>query len=197
MNRSNRSILMALLLIVVIQSLVLIIMIANRQAVLSSDDVVVLETRPIDPRSLFRGDYVRLNYEINNLQLHELSGDKHFKVNDTVYVVLEKQGEYWESRAIYLHRPELLTGQLMIQGVVKRVDSRRWDSAKNVYSDITSLQISYGIENYFVPEGEGLKLERPEPGDKVTLEIALDKSGHAAIKTLLLNGVPQYQESLF
>lgn len=171
-------------------------MIANRQLILSSDNIVILETRPIDPRSLFRGDYVRLNYEINNLQLDELSGDRSFKTNDTVYVVIEQKRQFWEAQAIYLQSPDLLPNQSMIQGVVKEVTKRYRDDNKT-FSDITSLRVSYGIENYFVPEGEGLKLERPKPGDKVTLEIAVDNEGHAAIKTLLLNGVPQYQESVF
>ena len=177
-------------------------MIANRQLILSSDTVVVLETKPIDPRSLFRGDYVRLSYEINELQLDELSGERIFKTNETVYVVLQKSNQYWHAKAIYLQYdkiPEKYDGEnfALIQGVVKRVSQRQWKRGKKVNNSVTSLRVSYGIENYFVPEGDGLKLERPEPGDKVTLEIALDKSGHAVIKTLLLNGVQQYEEALF
>jgi len=195
-SRTQKSVLPAILLIIFIQLLLLITMIANRQLLLSSDTIVILETRPIDPRSLFRGDYVRLNYEINNLHLDELSGERTFKTNDTVYVVLEQQKKYWEPRAIYLEKPRLLAKQSLIQGVVKRVTKRHWDGDTAI-NDVINLEVNYGIENYFVPEGEGLKLERPKPGDKVTLKIALDSDGHAAIKTLLLNDVPQYQEALF
>ena len=197
MSQRKKSVVSGIVLIIVIQSLLLVFMIVNRQMILSSDNIVVLETRPIDPRSLFRGDYVRLNYEINTLQLHELSGDRSYRINDTIYVVLEKKGEYWGATATYLEIPKLLDGQFIIQGVVKRVNNRHWNNENTTFSDITSLSVNYGIENYFVPEGEGLKLERPKPGDKVTLEIALDYSGKAAIKTLLLNGVPQYHETVF
>lgn len=197
MTSITKSTLAAIIVIILIQSLLLIAMIINRQMVLLSENLVVLETRPIDPRSLFRGDYVRLNYEINNLQLDELSGDRVFKTNDTVYVMLEQHGDYWEARAIYLEKQQPKDNQSMIQGVVRQVVKRYWDNGNKTLTGITSLEVSYGIENYFVPEGEGLKLERPKQGDKVTLRIALDKDGHAAIKTLLLNGVAQYHETIF
>ena len=200
------TVLPGILLIILMQTLVLAAMIANRQNVLSSDTIVVLETKPIDPRSLFRGDYVRLDYDINELQLDELSGDQKFKKNDTVYVVLQQSGQYWNAEAIYSNKdnffknyPDKMQNKqyALIQGVVKHVINRQWDRNDKTASYVTSLRVSYGIENYFVPEGEGLKLERPEAGDKVTLEIALDDDGHAVIKTLLVNGIRQYEETLF
>ncbi|WP_198263871.1 GDYXXLXY domain-containing protein [sulfur-oxidizing endosymbiont of Gigantopelta aegis] len=198
-SKSTRSIILSILLIIVLQSLILIAMIASRQAILSSDTLVILETRPIDPRSLFRGDYVRLNYTINDLKLNELSGDSRFSRNERVYVVLKQAEQYWEAVAVYANKPELISlypdnvdKYALIQGIVKdAVDLTKSTSAAS------RLEVSYGIENYFVPEGEGLKLERPQAGDEVTLKIALDKDGQAAIKALLLNGVEQYEEALF
>lgn len=203
MFKKSNSVLAAIVLVIVLQSCLLILMIANRQAILLSDTIVVLETQPIDPRSLFRGDYVRLNYHINDLKLKHLEGDKSFKVNELIYVVLEQKEKYWRASAVYSELPELtekmsLTNRkAVIQGVVKKVNNKQWNWKNLGFVKANNIKISYGIENYFVPEGEGLKLERPKEGDKVTLEIALDKKGHAAIKTLLLNGEAQYQESLF
>ena len=179
------------LLIILIQTVLLIVMIAGRQAILDSDTTVILETEPIDPRSLFRGDYVRLNYTINELNLAELAGDKDFQRNETVYVVLQPEDDFWTAVAVYRQLPvnaghkKPLT---VIRGVVKHQIKR---------GKTEDLSVTYGIENYFVPEGEGLKLERPQEGDKVTLEIALDDKGKAAIKALLVNGVRQYEETLF
>lgn len=195
---TKQSLWIRILIIILLQSALLLIMIANRQAILSSDTIVVLQTRPIDPRSLFRGDYVRLKYEINELNLDTLSGDKTFKRNDSVYVILKKQDLYWQAQAVFRNRPEAQTSQqVFIQGVVKSVKNKKWDVNLKAYTQITRIDVSYGIENYFVPEGEGLKLERPKPADIVTLEIALDDKGHAAIKHLLLNDVRQYEEALF
>lgn len=201
-----KTVLPGILLIILIQTLLLAAMIANRQTILSSDTIVVLETKPIDPRSLFRGDYVRLNYDINELQLDELSGDRKFKKNDTVYVVLQQSGQYWKAEAIYSDKHNLFKNHAeimqnkqyaLIQGVIKHVINRQQDRNDKTDNYVTSLGVSYGIENYFVPEGEGLKLERSETSDKVTLEIALDDDGHAVIKTLLVGGIRQYEETLF
>jgi len=204
-NKLHKPVLPGILFILLVQTLLLVAMIASRQMILSSDTVVILQTKPIDPRSLFRGDYVRLNYDINELQLDELSGDRTFKTNDTVYVVLQQSGKYWDARAIYLEKNNALNSyekqknerQVVIQGVVQRVTNRQWNRIDKADTSVTSLRVNYGIENYFVPEGEGLKLERPETNDKITLKIALDDDGHAVIKELLLNGIQQYEEALF
>lgn len=196
------TILAKILLIIVIQSLLLAAMIAARQAILSSDTSVILETKPIDPRSLFRGDYVRLNYVINELNVSKLAGDKQFQVNDTVYVLLQASGDFWVAKGVYRQAAETKTSSAgtkplaLIRGVVKRVTKKAMVEGQSTESEVDSMRVSYGIENYFVPEGEGLKLERPQEGDEVTLEIAIHDNGKAAIKALLVNGVRQYEETL-
>ena len=56
--------------------------------------------------------------------------------------------------------------------------------------------VEYGIEAYFVPEGEGRAIETTE---KSRLEIvaAVARSGDAAIKRLLLDGKMLYTEPLY
>lgn len=198
-----------ILLIAIVQTSALFYLIASRNDILSSDTLIILETRPVDPRSLFRGDFVRLYYEINELQLENLQGDKAFKTNDLIYVVvaqLDKSAPYWTAVAAYDHYPlpsEVPSREhVIIQGVVKNVADRHWNrSVKPDKGDpvdyAISVTVSYGIESYFVPEGEGLRLERPKPGDKITLEIAVADNGQMAIKTLLLNDKALYQESIF
>jgi uncharacterized membrane-anchored protein len=33
---------------------------------------IFIKTKPLDPRDIFRGDYVQLNYEINDINLEKL-----------------------------------------------------------------------------------------------------------------------------
>jgi hypothetical protein len=61
---------------------------SGEQWTLETGVPVLLETQPIDPRSLFRGDYVRLNYTVSDLDLDVLSGEDEFRRHDDVYVVL-------------------------------------------------------------------------------------------------------------
>jgi uncharacterized membrane-anchored protein len=53
--------------------------------------------------------------------------------------------------------------------------------------------VRYGLESYFVPQGEGKKIELME---RARLEVvaAVAPSGQAAIKRLLIDGVPVYDE---
>ncbi len=56
-----------------------------------------------------------------------------------------------------------------------------------------TVRVRYGLESYFVPQGEGRKIELME---KARLEVvaAVAPSGQAAIKRLLIDGVPVYDE---
>ncbi|MGH8629618.1 MAG: GDYXXLXY domain-containing protein [Burkholderiales bacterium] len=72
-----------------------------------------------------------------------------------------------------------------------------WEPARNEFIQVVTLNVRYGIENYFVPEGEGLALERPKPDEKVTIRVAVDRAGNAGIKAVLVNGTPRYEEKLF
>ncbi len=56
------SIRLGLIIAVALQTLALFAMVGMKQYTLSAGTPVLLETRTVDPRSLFRGDYVRLNY---------------------------------------------------------------------------------------------------------------------------------------
>ena len=57
----------AILLLIVFQIVVLAYMTGNREYILRYGQIVYLRTAPIDPRDLFRGDFVRLNYELTSV----------------------------------------------------------------------------------------------------------------------------------
>ena len=56
------------LLAVAAQLLVLAWMAGEREWIFRTGQVVYLRTAPVDPRDLFRGDFVRLHYESNSLR---------------------------------------------------------------------------------------------------------------------------------
>jgi uncharacterized membrane-anchored protein len=60
-----------------------------------------------------------------------------------------------------------------------------------------TLQVRYGIESYFVPEGEGGKIEAARNERKLTVVAAVTPSGRAAIRRLLIDGEPVYDEPWF
>jgi len=183
-----------LVFVVVVLTLVLAGMIGRKQWTLITGTPVVLETQPVDPRSLFRGDYVRLNYTINTL------GSDRFELpdvqrGDVVYVTLKKGDPYWQPVAVSTERPE--DDAVAIKGRVDRVSKQRWNRDTRKMEEVSELRLKYGIENYFVPEGTGRALERPAQGEKVSMEVAVDKCGNAGIKSVLVNGQLRFVETLF
>jgi len=187
--------------ILIIQTAVLLSIIAIRQWTLNTGDIITLKTTPIDPRSLFSGDYVILNYEINAIPVSkdliankdlitnkDLNTSKDLidsiKANETVYVVLVPKGQYWVAESIQMNRPEVSKPKIVIKG---QVESKTADK----------IFVNYGIENYFIPEGEGKTLERPKPKEVITVKVAVDRFGNAAIAGVFVNDKEIYKEKLF
>jgi uncharacterized membrane-anchored protein len=195
---------LAVLALVVGQSLFLMAMVWDRVSLLRSDTVVTLETEPVDPRDIFRGDYVILNYAISSLALDELEGDDDFASGDSIHVELAPDGGLWKPVAAWAERPDSRPGIAVIRGRVSYVLERApatdipgTEEEEFPCPDCGTANVDYGIESYFVPEGEGRVLEDERNAGNLTVDVALDEDGTAAIKQLRLGGEPVYEEPLF
>lgn len=190
-----------LLIVVLLQTAALIAMVGMKQHTLNTGTPVLLETEPIDPRSLFSGDYVILNYKISALDLNKLGGDKHeFKSNETVYVTLKPGKPYWEPIGVAHEISPPDSGNVVIKGKVDWVSDNRWNVTTQKEEAGKFLRAHYGIENYFVPEGEGQDIERrvvDGVDQKIDVRVAVDAKGNSGIKAILVNGEMRYEEKLF
>jgi len=202
----------SLLVLVIAQSLFLGAMIWDRATLLSSENLVTLKTRPIDPRDIFRGDYVILNYEINFLEIGKIGGDTDFSSGDKIYVELAPEDETWTAIAAWRASPSEPGNNKIIRGRVGYIsaersiqsapDSETAEDTNSALRDVpcptcSTVNVTYGIESYFVPEGEGRELEKERNAGALTIDVALGKDGTAAIRRLRINGEPVYQETLF
>ena len=84
-----RSLLLGLGLVAAVQTGVLASMVVDRTLLLRNGREIVLPVIPVDPRDLFRGDYVRLGYEISNVPAIVLVGAAPHR-NAAFYVTLAK-----------------------------------------------------------------------------------------------------------
>jgi uncharacterized membrane-anchored protein len=193
---NNIKLTLRVLLILAVQIVALLGMIGIKQWTLNSGTPVILETAPIDPRSLFSGDYVRLNYTISTLTLDPLAGDKEFKRHDTVYVVLQAAEPYATPVSAHHQMPQLASGQVALKGEVEYASNTRWNQQTRQLEPVKNLSVHYGIENYYVPEGSGRALERPVDNARVSVRVAVDRFGGAGISAILLNGKERYVEKL-
>ena len=178
-------------------------MIAGRVSLLSSATVVRLATEPVDPRDIFRGDYVTLNYEISRLKVAELGAPDDLASGDKVFVTLAPTNEIWQAVALSRTRPDAIQGKAIIRGRIIYVDRSAPPAGPNGNKSqqpcprCGEATIHYGIESYFVPEGTGHDLEAARNERRIMVDVAISDDGEAAIKSLNLDGRPLYTEPLF
>lgn len=147
--------------------------VATKEFTLRTGEQVLLKTVPVDPRDLFRGDYVILRYKLSTLNLNDIPADyTDFKIRDKIYVSLDEENGCGVPSKVYRNSPE--TEDVFLKGIVKDVRGKR-------------LTVEYGIESYFVPEGKGKEIERAR-GKALDVKVSIDKFGNAVIKSLLIDG---------
>ena len=155
---------LAFLAIVVAQVFLLLGLIADREFTLQTGTEVVLETAPIDPRSLLQGDFAILDYAISTLP-----PEIQVPVGETMYVTLRDSGDVWVA-SLYVFREPSDGDSVFIKGTVDR-----------------PRHLDFGIGTYFIPEGTGHLIEGSQD---VKVIVSVDSRGKAVIKNVLLDGVP-------
>ena len=135
MTRSRR---IAFWLVVAVQALALVALIGLNERALASGDEVTLRTVPVDPVDLFRGNYVRLRYEISSLQV-----TRRMQPGDAVYVPLHASGDASTGSVGFPSPP---SGGTFIRGTARRVTAGR-------------AEVSYGIETYYADADEAQRLQ--------------------------------------
>lgn len=175
------------------QSGVLYYMIESRASILRTGQEVVLKTEPVDPRDLMRGDYVILSYPLSRLDPTVIS-DK-LPSGSTgaqkLHIALIKDGadpELWTfSRASWAPISDPRPEEVVIVG-----------KTPDFYTDtVNPVPLTFGIERYYVPEGEGKPIEEGVREKNVHVVVAVDENGKAQIKSLRLDGQTLYSEPIY
>jgi uncharacterized membrane-anchored protein len=180
----------ALAAVAAIQTAVLGWMVFDRVSLLRSGREMVADVLPVDPRDLFRGDYVIFGYSFNSRSVVLAAG---IRRGDRVYVTLApKEPGQWEVvKADVAYPATVEAGNVVLRAVVENAypltDSKNGESSGN---------LRYGIESYFVPEGTGKDLEKMVTDKKIAAVIAVGANGAAAIKALMIDGKRVVEEPL-
>jgi uncharacterized membrane-anchored protein len=180
--------------VALLQLALLALMVADRVQILRDGTEVTLQTRPLDPRDFLRGDYVTLGYDISQLPAGALSGQPANGRNPLVFVKLAPNSDgVYQAVSVHAEPVAVTSPEVLIRGRV--VYGASCGLGSRAICD--SLRINYNLESYFVPEGEGKKLEQARNDRKLVVVAAVLPSGRAAIKRLLLDGQPVYDEPWF
>ncbi len=165
---SKRNILLLLVAVTVAQVAILGSMVALAAKPLYTGKEVTVATLPVDPRSLFRGNYARLNYTFSTLPKEALSDHQYLRNGEPVYVSLVPGDDgLYEYAGLSLEKPE---SGVFIRGRLQNGRNRQ--------------RVKYGIEAWFAPKLEALRLER-ELRDGARAVLMIDRSGKAALKDII------------
>lgn len=148
-----------------LQLVILLGMTTLRAYALVRGDIYFVRVQPVDPRDVFRGDYVILGYAFSRLPT-ELWGDPQAQDGRTIYVELvpEGDGKHWRAGRYSFVPPgngPYLRGKIVGSG-----------------------RIEYGIESFFVQEGKGRRYEQAVRTGQLTAEIAVAPDGQAVLRNL-------------
>ena len=153
------------LIAVAAQFLVLCGMILMQMIPHMSGTTVWLKVVPVDPRDMFKGDYVVLNYTMSRVP--NWADWVNAPTGTSVYVTLVPDDDGIHHRADqYLKEPP--PSGLYIKGT--------WQQAWN--------RIEYGIESFYVQAGTGLDYEQAARTGTLSAEVAIGGDGQAGLKRL-------------
>jgi uncharacterized membrane-anchored protein len=169
-------------------------MVTDRITLLKTGKEIVLPIIPVDPRSLFRGDYVRIDFPVTMVSSDAFPKSDKPQRSGPVYVTIQRDGQgggdTWKPVAASEILPKLGPDQVVMQG---RLANNWWPATGRTPHQV---RINYGIERYYVQEGKGLDLEKAARDKKLAVLVAVDSKGRSAIKGLIVDGKLAYEEPL-
>ncbi len=127
--------------------------ISKKEAMLSDGKLILLELKPVDPRSLMQGDYMRLSYAISQQEDYKNISKRGFCV-----VKLDTNGVASKVR-IQDDRTLLNNDEYLIE-----------------YKSLGWWGINIGAESFFFQEGEADKYEKAKYGG-----LKVDKDGNSLL----------------
>jgi uncharacterized membrane-anchored protein len=178
-----------IMLIALAQAAALGWMIYERIALIKYGREIVLPIVPVDPRDLFRGEYVQLAYPAARVPTGLFSAQRRVPSPTPFFVTLQQNGEgnWLPIKVAEQLEPTTKDSQIVVKA---RRREHWWPSSGEV-------TVNYGIERYYVPEGKGRELETLARNRQLAAVIAVDAEGNAAIKGLAIDGKLSYEEPLF
>ena len=118
---------------------------------------------------MLRGDFVVLRYPISVLDRATIESDPGVStINQEVFVTLVEEENGWEALRVGVAPPEQ---GLFLRGRVRSASAER-------------LEIVYGIESFFVPEGEGRRYEEARDRERLWAVVSVSPQGVAILKGL-------------
>lgn len=190
----GRQFLLAALALALVQIGFLSWMILARAALLRDGREILLKVEPVDPRDLLRGDYVRLGYEISRIPVSivaNMPAGETIGASDIRVRLRREPDGFWRAASASLAVP--LQGEAGPEEIdlIGHVEPA-WNLGRE-----SSLAVAYGIERFYLPEGEGLAIERDMRERSFGILAAVGPDGTTRVKALMDGGTKLFEEPLY
>jgi len=160
-------------------------------------EVVRMKVQPVDPRDLFRGEFVRLSMPANRM----IVGDKPATPSEiTGPIHVRGAGDWRGTDPGYRNLPRGSVMYVQLErspaGDFQAVSVSREPvaGARNLRGRLSSsssevLTVDYGLDAFFMQEGTARPIEDAiRAGRKVEMDVAIASSGRARIRNLVVDG---------
>ena len=184
-----------LALVALMQTGVLAYAVYARDQLLKHGREIVMQVTPVDPRDVFRGDYVILGFPMSAIEhTAEKYGalDPALETGGAIYVTMSPGSDNaWSVTKVSAEYPNELAAQdVVLQGRVVRID-------RGVEEQKAWINARFGVESYFVPEGTGKELEAKLRDQKIQAILVVGLEGTVATKGLIVGGERHVAPPLF
>ena len=145
--------------LIAVPFIVILAFILIKSFTLTTGTDILLETAPIDPVDLFRGNYVALSYVISTVNLETTPHDKEFIEKETIYALLSQKDEFWTIDKVSHKKPQVQQNQVCMKGKV----TSSWRE--------NQVRVEWGIESFFLPTDQAKKVEREREDAKAGITV--------------------------
>lgn len=166
-----------LILILALQAAWILVTTFQQEHALRAGKAIMLETERVDPRDLLRGDYLILNYKISFVPADKFSPPvkPDMTYGSKIFVALVPgTNQFYEVLRASTNEFAPSAGEILVIG----------KSAGTLWNATNSVRVEYGLERYYVAEGQG------NPTGKLTVQAVVPASGRASIKQVFVDQKP-------
>ena len=169
--------------------------IVGRAAVLRDGREVTFLVKPIDPRDLLRGDFIRLDYDISRIpaSIIENAPEGDFNTKDgAIYVRVAKGADtFWHPVSASLYEPSskpLAPEEVELRGQIEGLMTVGPNS---------TVAAEYGLERFYLPEGTGMAIQNDMNVRPFAVKVAVADDGTPQIKAFLDGTTLLFEEPLY
>ncbi len=173
---------------IIIQVIIIVVMIGKSMLPLINGTPIELAVQARDPRDIFRGDYVVLNYSFNTLEIDSIPNDlkenKKYRFGDELYLELKQKNKYYEPVGLWENFPAE-NGNIVLKAIVQE----RYGYFKT--GGDGWIYLKCGIESYFTDSKQAKEIEEKllrrgslTAQNPVAVTVMVAKNGDARIKQI-------------